>query len=103
MYAILRLNRYQPGAMATASEDLAAFDRLHASQPGYSGSLQIDLGQGSRFVVNLWSSAEDARAAQQVLVPELQRTLEPLMSAPSSFVGAGTVVNADLPPSARSA
>jgi hypothetical protein len=92
MYAILRLNTYDSEALAAAGDQVREFDRLHAEQPGSVGSAAVDLGEGRRFVLNLWDSREASQAGQRVLVPQLQRLLVPLMSAPSQFIGAGPVV-----------
>ena len=92
MYAILRVNTYDPQKLAAAGDRVAEFDRLHAAQPGAEGSIGVDLGEGRRFVLNLWDSVEASRAGQRVLVPQLQRLLVPLMSEPSQFLGSGPVV-----------
>lgn len=98
MYAILRVNTYDPEKLAAAADRTAKFDQLHAAQPGFEGSVGVDLGEGRRFVLNLWDSAEAGRAGQRVLVPQLERLLVPLMSAPSQFVGAGPVVTWQMGP-----
>jgi hypothetical protein len=92
MYAILRVNTYDQDELASAADRMAEFDRLHAAQPGAQGSIGVDLGEGRRFVLNLWDDVEASRAGQRVLVPHLQRLLVPLMSGPSQFLGAGPVV-----------
>ncbi len=92
MYAIVRMNTYDEQKLAAAAEQLQEFDRLHAAQPGFLGSVVVDVGEGRRFVVNLWDSQEASRSGQQVLVPEVQRLLAPLMAEPSRFLGAGPVV-----------
>jgi hypothetical protein len=96
MYAIIRKNTYDPATLNHAGTALAEFQRLHAAQPGYAGSLDIDAGLGQRVVVNLWQTEQDARAGMTVLVPHLQRLLEPLMARPSELVGAGAVAASDL-------
>ena len=93
MYAILRINNYDPEASAAVTERMAEFDRLHAAQPGFVGSAVVDLGGGSRFLLNLWASAGASRAGLRVLAPEVERLLVPLMSAPSQFLGAGPVLS----------
>ena len=65
-------------------------------QPGYTGSLTVDLGAGRRLVVNLWEIYQDATAGLNALRPEVERVLEPLMAAPSQLVGVGPVVGTDL-------
>ena len=101
MYAILRVNTYDPDKLAAAADRMEEFDRLHSAQPGAEGSIGVDLGEGRRFVLNLWESVEASRAGQRVLVPHLQRLLVPLMSEPSQFLGAGPVISWQLTPSGR--
>ena len=98
MYAIVRKNTYDPGKLAHAGPALAEFQELHAAQPGYAGSIDVAAGDAQRIIVNLWQTERDARAGMTVLVPHLQRLLEPLMAAPSEFVGAGEIAASDLTP-----
>jgi hypothetical protein len=97
MYAILRKNTYDPARLAGAGQALAEFQALHAEQPGYAGSIAVDLGGGQQIALNLWHTQQHANAGMSVLVPHVQRLLEPLMAAPSQFVGAGEVVISGLP------
>lgn len=98
MYAIIRKNAYDPAKLAQAGHALAAFQALHAAQPGYAGSIDVDAGDGQRIVVNLWHTEQDARAGLTQLVPHLQRLLEPLMTGPSQLIGSGEVAATDLAP-----
>jgi hypothetical protein len=96
MYAVLRLNSFDPDKLATAADRLAEFDGVHAPPVG---SVVVDLGAGRRFALNLWESEQHSAAAQRVLAPEVGRLLGPLMSGPSQFIGAGTVISSNLMPS----
>ena len=98
MYAIIRKNTYDPGTLAQAGPALAQFQALHAAQPGYVGSIDVDTGQGQRIIVNLWHSEHHARAGMTVLVPQVQRLLGPLMAGPSQLIGSGEVAASDLIP-----
>jgi hypothetical protein len=98
MFAIVRLNSFDPIKLA-ASSALEQFDQIHRIQPGYVGSIVVDLEAGRRLVLNLWESEEYSAAALSVVGPEVGRLLEPLMSHPSELVGAGTVISNDLIPS----
>jgi hypothetical protein len=98
MFAIVRLNSFDPIKLA-ASPALEEFDQLHRTQPGYVGTVIVDLQAGRRLVLNLWESEQHSAAALSVLGPEVSRLLEPLMSHPSELVGAGTVISTDLGPS----
>jgi hypothetical protein len=81
--------------MASADR-LEEFDKIHAAQPGYVGSVVVDLGAGRRFALNLWETEQHSAAALQVLWPEVGRLLGPLMAAPSQLIGAGSVLSTDL-------
>ena len=90
-FAIARLNSFDDRRLAASRAKLAGFDRLHASQPGYAGSLTIELDDSTRLTINLWESERDAQAALELLGPEVGRVLSPLMTAPSQLLGAGLV------------
>jgi hypothetical protein len=96
MFAVLRLNTFDPDKLSASEDLMAEFDQIHAAQPGYVGSVVVDLGRGRRFVLNLWDSIEHSQAALSVLGPEVNRLLGPLMAAPSEFIGAGEVIASDL-------
>ena len=53
MIAIVRLNSFDPIKLA-ASPALEQFDQLHRNQPGYVGTIVVDLQAGRRLVLNLW-------------------------------------------------
>jgi len=97
MYAVVRLNSFDPVKL-TDSPALEQFDQIHRAQPGYIGTIVVDLHAGRRLVLNLWESEEHSAAALSVVGPEVGRLLEPLMSRASEFVGAGTVISTDLVP-----
>jgi hypothetical protein len=97
MYAVVRLNSFDPINLA-GSAALEQFDQIHRTQPGYVGTIVVDLQAGRRLVLNLWESEEDSAAALSVVGPEVGRLLEPFMSHASELVGAGTVISTDLVP-----
>lgn len=100
MYAVLRLNSFDPDKLVASGQGLEQFDEVHAAQAGYVGSVVVDIGGGGRhFALNLWESAEHSAAALFVLGPEIGRLLDPLMAKPSELIGAGTVISSDLAPS----
>jgi len=101
MYAVMRLNSFDPTLLAASRDKLEEFDRVHAAQPGYVGGVVVDLGEGRRFVLNLWESEERSAAALSVLGPEVGRLLGPLMAGPSELIGVGTVISSDLVPSTQ--
>ena len=45
MYAVLRLNSFDPVKLAVSADRLEEFDKIHAAQPGYVGSVVVDLGE----------------------------------------------------------
>jgi hypothetical protein len=96
MYAVLRLNSFDPAKLAVSADLLEEFDKIHAAQPGYVGSVVVDLGAGRRFALNLWESEQHSAAALGVLGPEVGRLLGPLMAAPSQLIGVGRVLTSDL-------
>ncbi|WP_422935196.1 hypothetical protein [Sinomonas sp. P47F7] len=98
MHAVLRINSFDPAKLAGAGEALREFDALHAAQPGFLGTVTVDLGDGRHFVMNLWRSAEDAQAGLSVLGPAVGRLIAPLLASPSELIGTGTVIRSDLAP-----
>ena len=94
MYAVLRLNPFDPDKLVGAGPQLDRFEEVHWAQPGYVGGIVVDLGGGRCLVLNLWESEEQARGALSVLGPEVTRLVDPLMSGPSELIGAGRVVSA---------
>jgi hypothetical protein len=92
MYAVVRLNTWDAGKRDAAADDVAEFDRIHAEQPGFLGSLVVDLGEGRHAIVNLWESEEQATAALPVVGPAVGRLLGPLMAEPSQLLGTGEVI-----------
>ena len=60
MYAVVRLNSFDPINLA-GSAALEQFDQIHRTQPGYVGTIVVDLQAGRRLVLNLWESERTAR------------------------------------------
>jgi hypothetical protein len=96
MYAIVRESIYDAAALEHGQARLDEFQALHAGQDGYAGTIVVELARGRWLTVNLWSSADAASAALPVMVPAVQRLLEPMMARPSEMIGAGPVVLTDL-------
>ena len=97
MYAIIRESTYDVAALEHRGRAaLDEFQSLHASQPGYAGTVVVEVSRGRWITVNLWENERDASAALGVMVPAVQRLLEPRMPAPSTVIGAGRVVLTDL-------
>jgi hypothetical protein len=55
MFAIVRLNSFDPVKLA-ASPALEQFDQIHLTQPGFVGTIVVDLQAGRRLALNLWES-----------------------------------------------
>lgn len=102
MYAIARLNTFDPDKLAAAWESLQQFDSVHSTQPGYIGSITLDLHEGRRLVINVWQSRQHATKALSVLGPEIGKVLNPLMLETSQLLGSGEVISTDLIPSKNS-
>jgi len=47
MYAVLRLNSFDPVKLVVSADGLKEFDKIHAAQPCYVGSVVVDLGAAS--------------------------------------------------------
>ena len=100
MYAIVRLNSFDPIKL-DASPALEKFDQIHRSQPGYVGTMVVDLQAGRRLVSICGKARSTARQRCPSSGPR-SGLLEPLMSHPSELIGAGTVISTDLAPSSLS-
>lgn len=98
MYAVVRLNSFDPEKLAASGDSLEQFDKTHRAQPGYLGTVVVDLQSGRRLAFNLWESQEHSTSALSVLAPEVARLVSPLMSSPSELIGVGTVITTDLIP-----
>ncbi len=96
MYAIVRENSYDSAKLTRGRPDVDEFQMLHARQPGYQGTIVVELEEGRWLSVNLWDSEASASAALPAMVPAVQRLLEPMMTGPSRVIGSGPVVLTDL-------
>lgn len=96
LHAIVREAVYDPAKLAKGRDPLDEFQEIHEDQPGYHGTLVVDVGDGHWFTVNLWESPEHARAALPEIGPVVERLLEPMMAEPSKLLGQGPVVLTDL-------
>lgn len=96
MYAIVRRTPYQQDKLPQVTEGLAEFQKVHAAQRGYLGTVIVDAGDGVWLTLNLWESEQAAAAALPTMVPVVQRILDPAMRGPSEIIGAGAVVLTDL-------
>lgn len=95
MYAIVRRNTYDVDKLAEAQGQLQEFNRRHARQPGFLGSLSVDIGDGRSIVVNLRSDEESAEAALPSMVPNARQFIEPLLAEPSELLGRGPAILTD--------
>lgn len=89
MYAVIRVSRLDPGKAAQAAGELRWLEELHTEQPGFLGTIIVDVAGDRQVRVNLWDSEEHSRAGLAVLAPWASRLLTPLMTEPSRLVGAG--------------
>ena len=100
MQAVMRVNSFNPDKLAAGQEQLEEFNRLHAAQPGFLGSVTVDLGAGRQFVLNLWDSEEHRLSGLNALGPAVERLVDPLLAEPSELIGFGPVIAADALPAA---
>ena len=97
MYAVGRVTEWDAAKLEAGQAEIAEFERIHAEQPGFLGSLVVDLGQNRHATVNLWQSQAQAQAALPTVGPVVGRLLAPLMAAESQLLGTGPVIRgADL-------
>lgn len=89
MYAVIRVNSLDPVKVAEAAAELRWLDELHGEQPGFLGSIVVDLDGDRQVIVNVWQSEEHSRAGLALLAPWASRLLTPLMTEPSQLIGAG--------------
>ena len=95
-FAIIRVSTFDDAELARSAPDILQFQRLHASQPGYAGAITVDIGPGRRLVVNLWDGEDDANAARENLLRPIDTLLDRPMNG-SSLIGAGPVIDIDIP------
>jgi hypothetical protein len=95
MQAVLRINNYDPDKLSAGRDELEEFNKIHAVQPGFLGSIAVDLGGGRQFVLNLWDSEENRLAGLDALGPAVQNLINPLLARPSELIGVGTVISSD--------
>jgi hypothetical protein len=89
MYAIVRKNTYDPDKLAQGRQQVAKFDAVHARQPGFRGTISIDVGDSQVVVINLWDSREAARAGLEQMRPVAEELIQPLLAGESTLVGEG--------------
>lgn len=96
MYAVFRETTYDPENPVEQSPEFREFQKLHAEQKGYKGTVVTDVGDGRYLTLTLWETAEDMHAARKTLGPVVERLLNPLMTTPSTLLGTGKVIESDL-------
>jgi hypothetical protein len=84
MYAIVRKKPLQARGSESRSHGRIR-SRRHAEQPGFRGSLTIDVGERATIVVNLWESRQHAEAALPKMIPIVEQYLEPFLQDHLSF------------------
>jgi hypothetical protein len=94
-FAIVRVSTFDVASLVGAAAAVEEFQRLHASQPGYAGTITVDLGSGRRLAVNLWESEEDADAARENLRSAIDALLGDVMTD-SALIGTGPVLRTDI-------
>jgi hypothetical protein len=92
VYAIVRKNTYDPVKLDRGRKEMARFNELHARQPGFRGTITIDVGQNTTVLINVWDSREAAQAGLTQLGPVVEHLVHPLLAAESVLIGEGDVV-----------
>ncbi|MBO0806182.1 MAG: hypothetical protein J2P25_24305 [Nocardiopsaceae bacterium] len=95
MQAVLRVNSFDPAKLAEGQGQLEEFNQIHAAQPGFLGTVTVDLGEGRQFVLNLWDNEEHRLSGLRALGPAVERLVNPLLAAPSELIGVGPVISSD--------
>lgn len=96
MYAVVRESTYSEDAPLAERPEFAAFQGVHAAQPGYRGTIVTHLGKGRHITVTLWDTAEHMDAARDAIGPAVKRVIEPLMAQPARLLGTGEVAYTDI-------
>ncbi len=96
MYAVIRDNSFDSTKLEPGGAKDAEFQSAHAAQPGYQGSIVVDVGSGRQITLTLWRSQAEAEAARVALGPVIGRAVVPLLAKPLVLVGAGEVRFDDL-------
>ncbi len=96
MYAVFRENTYPSDLDLSEHPRFQEFHRAHSDQPGYKGTVIVNIGDGRYLSVTLWQTEEDMKAARETLGPVVQGLLNPLMTSPSKLLGTGRAVVNDL-------
>lgn len=96
MHAVFRETRYDPNKPIQESPEFEEFQKVHADQDGYKGTVVTDVGDGRYLTLTLWETAEDMHAARKALGPVVKRLLNPLLTSPATLLGTGKVVEYDM-------
>ena len=70
------------------SESLRKFNEVHWQQPGFLGSLSVEIDHGEAVIVNFWSDRQSAEAALPRMVPVVERLWSRYSQASPSFLEA---------------
>lgn len=95
MYAVIRELTYDPQKLNQGQAQADEFRRLRAQQPGAQGNLTVDVGGNRLIVIDLWDSEAQQQAAAQVLQPQAQRLIRPLLTGDARVLGSGEVIHDD--------
>jgi hypothetical protein len=96
MYSVVRETSYNPDIPVYETPEFQEFHHEHAQLKGYQGTVVVEVGAGRFLTVTLWQTAEDMSAARAAMEPVVERTINPLMTAPAKLIGTGPVVVNDL-------
>jgi len=95
MFAVVR--ERTPGS-GVGNDHIAEFRRVRAQQPGYRGIVEVEGDGGHIFILALWDSEDQYRAARATIDEAGSRLGGAQWSGPPRAIGQGRVVYNDLTP-----
>lgn len=95
MYAVIRETTYDAQKSLHETRQFQEFQRAHANLNGYEGTLVVDVGAGRYLTLTLWRTKQHMTDAREAMGPVVERTLNPIMTAPTRLLGTGPVVVSD--------
>lgn len=91
-YAVLVANTFAPGQSAAAQAQSDEYRALSDGQQGARGAIFIASDDSTLFVLRLWASEAEQRAAAPALREAFERLIAPQLAAPMRPLGAGAIV-----------
>lgn len=96
MYAVFRETHYEKDSNVFETEAFKKFQKKHADQPGYAGTIVSKVGDNRYLTVTLWETEQAMHNARNELIPVVSELLNPLMTSPAKLLGTGPVAVNDV-------